>query len=112
MEQTLQKKKQKCKNKNGLSYPCGLVATNELKKIIISGKLFCKKTTDRYRRSISTCYVNGIDISSLMVKNGWALAYRKYSKDYIDEENEAKEKKRGMWAGKFVAPWKWRKLKQ
>ena len=106
-------KKQKCKDKNGLSYPCGLVATNELKKIIISGKLFCKKkTTDRYRRSISTCYVNGVDISSLMVKNGWALAYRKYSKDYIDEENKAKEKKRGMWAGKFTAPWKWRKLKQ
>ena len=106
-------KKQKCKDKNGLSYPCGLVATNELKKIIISGKLFCKKkSTDRYRRSISTCYVNGIDISSLMVKNGWALAYRKYSKDYIDEENEAKEKKRGMWAGKFIVPWKWRKLKQ
>ena len=88
-------KKQKCKDKSGLSYPCGLVATNELKKIIISGKLFCqKKTTDRYRRSISTCYVNGVDISSLMVKNGWALAYRKYSKDYIDEENEAKEKKK------------------
>ena len=106
-------KKQKCKDKSGLSYPCGLVATNELKKIIISGKLFCKKrTTDRYRRSISTCYVNGVDISSLMVKNGWALAYRKYSKDYIDEENEAKEKKRGMWAGKFIAPWKWRKLKR
>ena len=106
-------KKQKCKDKNGLSYPCGLVATNELKKIIISGKLFCKKrTTDRYRRSISTCYVNGVDVSSLMVKNGWALAYRKYSKDYIDEENKAKEKKRGMWAGKFMAPWKWRKLKQ
>ena len=81
-------KKQKCKDKSGLSYPCGLVATNELKKIIISGKLFCKKrTTDRYRRSISTCYVNGVDVSSLMVKNGWALAYRKYSKDYIDEEN-------------------------
>lgn len=36
-------KKQKCKDKSGLSYPCGLVATNELKKIIISGKLFCKK---------------------------------------------------------------------
>ena len=106
-------KKQKCKDKSGLSYPCGLVATNELKKIIISGKLFCKKrTTDRYRRSISTCYVNGVDVSSLMVKNGWALAYRKYSKDYIDEENKAKEKKRGMWAGEFIAPWKWRKLKQ
>ena len=47
-----------------------------------------------------------------MVKNGWALAYRKYSRDYIDEENEAKDKKMGMWAGKFIAPWRWRKLKR
>ena len=106
-------KKQKCKDKSGLSYPCGLVATNELKKIIISGKLFCKKrTTDRYRRSISTCYVNGVDVSSLMVKNGWALAYRKYSNDYIKEEEEAKKKKIGLWAGQFIPPWKWRRLKR
>ncbi len=106
-------KKQKCKDKNGLSYPCGEFATNELKKIISSGKLFCKKrTTDRYGRSISICYVNGVDINSLMVKNGWALAYRKYSRDYIDEEKEAKDKKMGMWAGKFITPWIWRKLKR
>ena len=106
-------KKQKCKDKHGLSYPCGVVATNELKKIISSGQLFCrKKTTDRYRRSISICYVNGVNINSLMVKNGWALAYRKYSMDYIDEEKEAKDKKMGMWTGKFLAPWKWRKLKR
>ena len=106
-------KKQKCKDRNGLSYPCGEFATNELKKIISSGRLFCKKrATDRYGRSISICYVNGVDINSLMVKNGWALAYRKYSRDYIDEEKEAKDKKMGMWAGKFIAPWRWRKLKR
>ena len=106
-------KKQKCKDRNGLSYPCGEFATNELKKIISSGQLFCKKrATDRYGRSISICYVNGVDINSLMVKKGWALAYRKYSKDYIDEEKEAKDKKMGMWAGKFIAPWRWRKLKR
>lgn len=106
-------KKQKCKDRNGLSYPCGEFATNELKKIISSGQLFCKKrATDRYGRSISICYVNGVDINSLMVKNGWALAYRKYSRDYIDEEKEAKVKKMGMWAGKFIAPWRWRKLKR
>ena len=106
-------KKQKCKDRNGLSYPCGEFATDELKKIISSGQLFCKKRAiDRYGRSISICYVNGVDINSLMVKNGWALAYRKYSRDYIDEEKEAKDKKMGMWAGKFIAPWRWRKLKR
>ena len=35
-----------------------------------------------------------------------------FGKDYADEENEAKEKKMGMWAGKFMAPWKWRRLKK
>ena len=32
-------KKQKCKDRNGLSYPCGEFATNELKKIISSKNL-------------------------------------------------------------------------
>ena len=40
------------------------------------------------------------------------IASTKNTKDYNDKENKAKEKKRGMWAGKFIAPWKWRKLKR
>ena len=83
------------------------------KKIIGTNKVMCqKKTTDRYRRSISICFVNGKNINSLMVKSGWALAYRKYSNDYIKEEEEAKKKKIGLWAGEFVPPWKWRRLKR
>jgi len=27
-----------------------------------------------------------IDINGLMVEQGWALAYRKYSKDYVGQE--------------------------
>ena len=50
-----------------------------------------KKTKDRYKRSISICYVDGKDINSLMVKKGWALAYRKYSKKYISNEINAKK---------------------
>ena len=39
-------------------YPCGLIATNELKKIIVSGKLLCKKgqpidMADRFKFVIS-----------------------------------------------------------
>ena len=30
-----------------------------------------------------------------MVREGYALAYRRYSKDYIDEEELAKESKEG-----------------
>jgi len=34
-----------------------------------------------------------------------ALAYRKYSNQYVPEEDKARADKRGMWAGEFVAPW-------
>ena len=43
-----------------------------------------------------------------MVKEGWALAYTRYSDDYVEQENEAKKALRGIWAGKFVPPWNWR----
>ena len=60
--------KQTCTNNNGQSYSCGVKATLELKKIIGSRKVSCiKKTKDRYKRSISICYVDGKDINSLMV---------------------------------------------
>jgi endonuclease YncB( thermonuclease family) len=104
---------QKCKDDKGFLYACGLRATNELKKIIGKNKVICKKkTTDRYRRLISVCFVNGKNINSLMVKKGWALAYRKYSLEYVDEEEEAKKNKIGLWVGEFIPPWEWRRLKK
>ena len=45
-----------------------------------------------------------------MVRNGYAVAYKRYSKDYIKDEEFAKENKRGMWDGSFTMPEKWRKL--
>jgi hypothetical protein len=37
-----------------------------------------------------------------------ALAYRRYSSDYVDEEAAAKAAKRGLWHGTFIPPWEWR----
>ena len=104
--------KQTCTDNYGHTYTCGVKAKLELKKIIGSRKVSCiKKTKDRYKRSISICYVDENDINSLMVKRGWALAYRKYSKKYVKDESIAKLNNAGMWSGKFIAPWKWRRTK-
>jgi endonuclease YncB( thermonuclease family) len=46
----------------------------------------------------------GVDIGRRLVSAGWALAYRQYSKDYIDAEAEARKAKRGMWRGTLVNP--------
>ena len=45
-----------------------------------------------------------------MVKNGWAIAYKKYSKKYVEAEIYAKTNNLGIWEGKFLEPYKWRRL--
>ncbi len=40
---------------------------------------------------------------------GWALAYRQFSDDYVDQEGDARKAGLGMWRSKFVAPWDWRR---
>ena len=45
-------------------------------------------------------------------RSGNALAYRKYSSEYVPEEEMARAKKRGLHRGTFVAPWDWRRGKR
>ena len=36
-----------------------------------------------------------------MVRNGYAVAYRKYSKKFVVSRNFAKKEKLGLWSGTF-----------
>ena len=60
-------------------------------------------------RGPPSCFVGGDDINRWMTVQGWSLAYRKYSRDYIDAEDEARTNGRGLWRGDFEPPWDWRK---
>jgi len=65
---------------------------------------------DRYKRYIGVCLLGDVNLNKWMVRNGYAVSYRRYSKDYIEDENYAKKKKTGLWSGNFIHPEKWRKL--
>tara|TARA_B100001559_G_C16109162_1_gene443073 strand:+ start:149 stop:616 length:468 start_codon:yes stop_codon:yes gene_type:complete len=98
---------------NNKKWACGVVATNNLIKLISNKKVNCtKKGTDFYKRILAVCFVDGIDIGKSMVASGWALAYRQYSNVYIKDEELAKSKKLGLWSSHFVVPWQWRKNKK
>jgi endonuclease YncB( thermonuclease family) len=43
-----------------------------------------------------------------MVSEGWALAFRKYSTDYVREADDARTAIREIWQGEFTPPWEWR----
>ena len=97
-------------NKNSRVWNCGVESTNFLKELIGNNKIECiRKGKDRYNRFIGVCYKDNIDLNSEMVLNGWAIAYRYYSKDYIEEEEKAKQEKRGIWIGDFIEAYLFRK---
>ena len=67
---------------------------------------------DKYKRTIGTIYLNGADINAQMVANGYAWAYRKFSKKYTAQESQAKKQRLGLWQDKEpIPPWEWRKLR-
>ena len=92
-------------------YFCGVKAKNVLKKKIGNIQVKCiSLSKDRYKRYLATCFAGKINLNKWIVKSGHAVAYRRYSKIYIEYEDFAKENTLGIWAGSFMMPEKWRKL--
>ncbi len=101
--------KQSC-IQQGEDWACGETATEALRLIVGKAQIRCTwKELDRYGRALATCTREGHDIAEMMVDHGVALAYRNYTWKYALDEDEAKAKRMGLWAGLFVPPWDWRR---
>jgi endonuclease YncB( thermonuclease family) len=101
---------QTCTGVTGAPYACGAMAKSALELALGAGAVLCEpRDTDRYGRTVAVCRAGGQDVGAVLVSQGWALAYRQYSLDYVVAEQSAQVAKRGMWAGSFVAPWDVRK---
>ena len=105
-------KKQECSRKDGTKYKCGEEAILNLLTIISSEQpVRCvAKKKDLYKRWLATCYVGKLDVNENMVLYGNAFSYM--SEKYKVVENDAKKVDAGAWAGEFIFPWEWRKLKK
>ena len=102
--------KQLCKMKEK-NYKCGVKSKEFLVSLIGKQSVRCNhKDNDRYKRIVAECFVGETNLNKELVRNGWALAYRDYSNDYVIDEEYAQENNLGMWKGKFIHPKKWRKL--
>ncbi len=94
----------------GVPWACGVAAWGELVQLVAGKDVTCEaRDVDRYGRVVAVCAVDSEDINAAMVAQGWALAYRQFSDDYVAQESEASEGHLGMWRGEFVAPWDWRR---
>ena len=100
---------QYCRRADGARWRCGQYATVELDRLLRGKEVVCAvKTRDSYGRSVAVCKMGELDIARHQVTEGWAVAYRRYSKDYIAAEEAAKKARRGIWRGNFELPWLWR----
>ena len=64
---------------------------------------------DIYKRTLAECFIDGESLSSFLVRSGYAFAYRKYSKKFVEDEEFARANKLGLWSMKFQYPWDFRK---
>jgi len=70
-----------------------------------------KYSTDRNKRWIADCYVDGISLSHRMIEEGMAWHFVKYSSDttLARLEQQARAKKIGLWSDPHaIAPWDYR----
>ncbi len=49
-----------------------------------------RRDVDNYGRIVAVCRSGPTDLAAEMARSGFATAYRRYSNDYVDEENEAR----------------------
>ena len=101
--------KQTCMDKDQ-EVLCGVLA-----KVLLIEKIGSKTPTcisegkDMYKRTLAECFVDDESLSSFLVRSGYAFAYRKYSKKFVEDEEFAKKNKLGLWSMKFQFPWDFRK---
>ena len=97
---------QECTRPDGTPWRCGQQAALSLSERIGHASLRCPpRDQDRYGRIVAVCFMDSEDLGRWMVANGWAVAYRRYSLDYVAEEGRARQSRLGLWAGSFEMPW-------
>ena len=104
--------RQSCRSALGRDYACGRLATRALAAAIAGRAVACTPVDhDRYDRDVAICTAGGRDLGDVMVRSGNAVDYARHSQGrYAAAEREAREAKRGIWAGEFEQPEAWRRM--
>ncbi len=101
------------------TYDCGMVARTALLDLTAGVAVTCKVVSAEVVSAEpgraaedgrpGRCFAQGYDLSEGMAYTGWALALRAVSERYLVFEERAQAARRGLWKGRFVTPWDWRR---
>ena len=92
--------------RQGEPWRCGEAAREALVKAIGGRPVQCRiEGRDRYGRGLAQCAAGGEDLGAALVTAGLAVAFGAYEA----EENAARARGAGLWAGRFERPSAWRR---
>ena len=95
---------QTCK-RDGQDWACGAAARDLFASLVRGKSVYCSQVgTDQFQRALARCVAGSTDLNRTMVATGYAVAFRRYSADYVSAEESAKVGKRGIWSGTFAMP--------
>ena len=96
---------QRCTRADGSGWQCGAAARAALIQKIGNQSVRCEISgTDRYDRSLGTCWAGTVNLNGWMVRSGWAVSYRRYSMRYVSDEKVARAGRLNIWNGRFEQP--------
>jgi len=99
----------------GISWPCGEQALLALKHFAEEKFVTCQIVAETGGgKPAARCFRRKgpveHDVAGFLVLHGWAIADLEEEDEnpYMEEENHARLKKRGLWSGRFQTPEDWR----
>ena len=96
---------EECTDGSGRAFGCGRAAKMALAALVDGQTVSCEERhRDRDKIIIAICYAGGYDLGGELVRQGFARAYARHSRQYLSQEREAKAAKRGMWMEDPTAP--------
>lgn len=100
---------QTCARAGGGTWNCGTVSTRRLADLIDRTHVTCiARDRDAYGRIIGVCLKDGVDLNALLVREGLAWAYMRFSEDYAVQEQAARAEQIGVWQAETTPPWEYR----
>ncbi|MCB1502152.1 MAG: thermonuclease family protein [Bauldia sp.] len=100
---------QRCKRPDGREWKCGIEARNRLADLVDGKEVGCAgEEFDDYHRLLARCSVGGVEVNALLIGEGLAWAFVKYSRAYVDLEAIARARRLGIWNGTAQPAWEYR----
>ncbi|HFD16597.1 MAG TPA: thermonuclease family protein [Rhodospirillales bacterium] len=101
---------QRC-TRDGREYSCGRIAATALMDLTAGVTVACEILGAGDPAPARCRLPDGYDLSEGMVYTGWALAFPREDNPLLAQETIARERRHGLWRGRFVPPWKWRQTR-